>query len=320
MYAIISPFSKTFDDVWLIYSIPSFLLDNIKVGQIAEFPIKNKTEIWVILDIKDSIRIDFDESKLKPLISLKNENLFISNYRSELLIWISQYYITAIHNSLNLFLPRNLREKIFKNKVKNESLNDYYYSYNYSSLLTTNQSATYNNILNSNNDNILLYWLTWSWKTEIYIKLIKDTLDKGKQSLFLIPEIILTNQLAEKIINIFWKKVLIINSTISEATKTKYWIDINKSCAKIIIWTRSAIFYPYNNLWLIIIDEEHDKSYLSDSAPRYNTIEVAEKITEINWNKLILWSWTPSVVSMYKWITKKYEIISLLEVYKKKSL
>jgi len=301
MYAIISPFSKTFDDVWLIYSIPSFLLDNIKVGQIAEFPIKNKTEIWVILDIKDSIRIDFDESKLKPLISLKNENLFISNYRSELLIWISQYYITAIHNSLNLFLPRNLREKIFKNKVKNESLNDYYYSYNYSSLLTTNQSATYNNILNSNNDNILLYWLTWSWKTEIYIKLIKDTLDKGKQSLFLIPEIILTNQLAEKIINIFWKKVLIINSTISEATKTKYWIDINKSCAKIIIWTRSAIFYPYNNLWLIIIDEEHDKSYLSDSAPRYNTIEVAEKITEINWNKLILWSWTPSVVSMYKW-------------------
>jgi primosomal protein N' (replication factor Y) len=111
----------------------------------------------------------------------------------------------------------------------------------------------------------------------------------NKQSLFLIPEIILTNQLSDKIKNIFWNEVLILNSTVTEATKTKNWISMNNNDAKIIIWTRSALFYPYNNLWLIIIDEEHDNSYISDSSPRYNTIEVAEKITELNWNMLLLW-------------------------------
>jgi primosomal protein N' (replication factor Y) len=134
--------------------------------------------------------------------------------------------------------------------------------------------------------------------------------------LFLIPEIILTNQLSNKIKNVFWKEVIIINSTITDATKTKYWINIYNVDSKIIIWTRSALFYPYNNLWLIIIDEEHDNSYISDSAPRYNAIEVAEKISELNWNKLVIASGTPSIKSMYKAIKWDYEIVNLLKKYK----
>lgn len=323
MYIIVSPFSKTFDDLWLIYYVPDFLINDIKVWQIVEIPIKDIIEIWVVLKLLENIYdYEIDETKIKSLISIKNPNIFLSKFRIELVFWIANYYFTPIHNSLNLFFPKNLRDKILKDKLKQNLDSDfsekkwvYEYTFDNKILLSTEQNKVYNQIIESKKNKILFYWLTGSWKTEIYINLIKEYLDKWKQILFLIPEIILTNQLSKKINKVFWDKVIIINSTVTDANKTKYWLDINNSNAKIIIWTRSAIFYPYNNLWLIIIDEEHDNSYISDSAPRYNTIEVAEKITELNWNKLILASGTPSIKSMYRALKGEYSLVNLLEKY-----
>ena len=163
----------------------------------------------------------------------------------------------------------------------------------------------------------MLFWVTWSWKTEIYINLIKKYIDEWKQVLFLIPEIILWNQISSKVKKVFWNDVILINSTITETQKTKYFIDIYHNKAKVILWTRSTLFYPFNNLWLIIIDEEHDNSYVSDQSPRYNAIEIANKITDINNNKLLLASGTPSINSMYKAINKEYELLNLLDKYKK---
>jgi len=321
MYVLISPFSKSFDEIWLIYAIPSFLIDEIKVWQIVEIPIKDSLEIWVVLNILETINTNYDDSKIKSIINIKNNNIFITNYREVLLKWVAYYYFTAIHNSTNLFFPKNLREKIWKDKLpelSEKSNNWYKYTYNNKKTLSKEQEKIFNNIIETKKNKILLYWLTWSWKTEIYIQLIKYYIDIWKQILFLIPEIILTNQLSIKISNVFWNDVIIINSTVSDAKKTKYWIDINKKKAKIVVWTRSALFYPYNNLWLIIIDEEHDNSYISDSAPRYNAIEVAEKITELNWNKLVLWTWTPSIKTMYKSVKGELEIFNLLKKYSKK--
>lgn len=315
MYVLVSPFTKTFDDIWLLYSVPDFLNKKISVWQVVEIPIKDKIENWITLEIISNITQKIDDSKIKSIIEIKNSEIFISKYRVNLVTWISKHYFTAIHNSLNLFIPKNLKSKIEKNKLKNEKNDDLKYLFNYKIKLTTEQNTALNHIQNSKNNKILFYWLTWSWKTEIYINIIKHYLDIGKQILFLIPEIILTNQLSSKIKNVFWENVLIINSTVSDATKTKYWLQINNNSAKIIVWTRSALFYPYNNLWLIIIDEEHDNSYISDQSPRYNAIEVAEKITELNWNKLILASWTPSIKSMYKAVKKEYELVNLLKKY-----
>lgn len=329
MYVLVSPFSKTFDDIGLTYIVPDFLVADIKVWQIIEIPIREFIEIWVVIDISDSPRWEYDESKIKSIVSIKNPNIFLSWYRIDLARWIASYYFTAIHNSINLFFPKNLRDRILKDKIslippsvgipfgkgKNLIGIKMEYTFNHKITLSSEQNEVLNNILTTENKKILLYGLTGSGKTEIYIKLIKETLDKWKQTLFLIPEIILTNQLAAKIKDVFWNNVYILNSTITDATKTKYWLEINSSNAKIVVWTRSAIFYPYNDLWLIIIDEEHDNSYISDSAPRYNTIEVAEKITELHWNKLILASGTPSIKSMYKWVKKEYEIVNLLKKY-----
>jgi len=317
MYCLVCPFSKTFDEVWVTYKVPDLLTSEMKLWQIVNIPLKNKNELAIIIDITNSLDIDFDESKIKEIISIKNNFVFLSDYRVKLIKWIAKHYYTAIHNSFSLFIPKNLKEKIIKDKVKTDKNEEFNYTFNYTNKLSQSQEKAYKEIKNSKNKKILLYWLTWSWKTELYINLIKENLDKNKQSLFLIPEIILTNQLSDKIKNIFWDNVLIINSTITEANKTKNWININNNNAKIIIGTRSALFYPYNNLWLIIIDEEHDNSYISDSSPRYNAIEVSEKITELNWNTLILWSGTPSINSMYKAVKWEYQLINILDKYNK---
>lgn len=319
MYSLVSPFSKTFDDFWLLYLVPEFLENEIKIWQIVELPIKNNIDVWVVLNIfknLDELNVEYNISKIKSLISIKNNNIFLSIYQIKLLSWISEYYFSLIHNSLNLFFPKNLVAKIKNWKINLLKTKEYKYNYLDNIILSKSQSDTLKKINNSKNNKILFYWLTWSWKTEIFINLIKKNLDLWKQSLLLVPEIILTTQIFKRIKYIFWEDVIIINSTVSDAIKTKYFIDINNWNAKIIIWTRSALFYPYNNLWLIIIDEEQDNSYISDSSPRYNAIEVAKKITEINWNKLILASWTPSFKSMYKSVKKDYNLVTLLEKYK----
>ncbi len=316
MYILVSPFFKSFNATWLTYHVADFLSKDIEIWNIVEIPFKEKIELGVVLKKNIEIENKLNETKIKSIISIYNNNIFLSKYRTELLQWISDYYITNIHNSNNLFFPKNLVEKIRKQKLKIDNTEEYNYLYNHEIWLSTNQEKAFTEIKHSKNNKILFYWLTWSWKTEIYIKLIKECLEKGEQTLLLIPEIVLTNQISEKIKKVFSQDVIIINSTITDATKTKYWLAINSLKAKIIIGTRSALFYPYNNLWLIIIDEEHDNSYISDSAPRYNSIEVAEKITELNWNKLVLASWTPSIKSMYKWVKSEYKIVNLLEKYK----
>lgn len=318
MYAFVVPFSRSFDEIWLIYEIPEDLINSIKIWQIVNIPLQKKQDLWLVYKIEKDVKTDFNPKKIKQIISIQNENQLIKWYSIDLLLFISKHYLTPIHNSLSLFLPKNTREKIKKNKLDFSKTSDYNYEINIKYSLTKEQNRVYEEILKKENNKILLYGITWSWKTEIYIQLIKYYLDLWKQSLLLIPEIILWNQTLEKIKKFFWKDVIIINSTITETKKTKYFLDIYHNKAKIILWTRSALFYPYNNLWIIIIDEEHDNSYISDQPPRYNAIEIWEKINELSNIKLLLASWTPSINSMYKWIKGKYKVINLLEKFKSK--
>lgn len=316
MFCYIIVFWKTFDDVWYTYCIPDFLLWEIQKWQIVEIPFWEKIEYWVIYKIFEKLNEDIKKEKIKPIISIKNNNLFIKNYRLKLLVFIASNYFTPIHNSLNLFLPKNLVWKVIKEKLDFEKTNQYNYNFNLKFNLSDKQQEIFDKIVNEEKNNkFMLHWITWSWKTEIYIKLIERYIKNEKQVLLLIPEIILTNQISKRLIKVFWKNILVLNSTVTDAKKTQYFLDINSSNAKIIIWTRSSLFYPYNNLWLIIVDEEHDNSYISDQSPRYNAIEIANKITDLNWNKLLLASWTPSINSMYKALKWDYKLLSLLEKY-----
>jgi primosomal protein N' (replication factor Y) len=317
MYCLVTTFNKSFDDIWLIYFVPDYLSCEIKVWNIVNIPYWKEIEIALVLKLNISLW-NIDESKIKSIISIKNNNIFLNEYQDKLIPWLAKYYITPIHSSANLFFPRNLLDKIKKDKIINfETKAEYNYNFEQNISFSKAQDITYKNIINSDNKKILLYGITWSGKTELYIKLIQEQLKNNKQSLLLIPEIILSNQVSNKIKEVFWNDVLIINSTVSAAKRTWYWMDIYTWKAKIIIWTRSAIFYPFNNLGTIIVDEEHDNSYVSDQSPRFHSLDLVNKISDYLDIPLLLASGTPSITSMYKSVKWEYKQITLLEKYKR---
>lgn len=316
MYWLIAPFSWSFDDVGLTYFIPPHLQNQIKIWDIVFIPSKkDEITIGVVMNIMTEFSWDFAQDKLKSIIDIASKDFSLFSYQTKIIQWMSSYYFTLIHNCTSLFIPSNLRKKLETWKVKHK---EKVYSYKNNLIaLTEKQEKVYESIKNSQHNKILLWGITGSWKTEIYKKLIGDYLAIWKQVLILIPEIVVWYELGERYKKSFWNDVIIINSTVSEAKKTELWLDVFSGEAKIIVWTRSSLFYPFSNLGLIIIDEEHDSSYNSDKSPRYKSIEIAEKISEICNIKLILASWTPSVESIYKANKGKYQLFSLLEKYKK---
>ena len=125
-------------------------------------------------------------------------------------------------------------------------------------------------------------------KTEIYMQLIQNVLDKGKTAIILVPEISLTPQMVDRFLARFGEIIAVLHSKLSVGERYDEWNKIYEEKAKIIIGARSAIFAPVKNLGLIIIDEEHDSSYKSDKSPRYNAKEIAKYLAKENDIPLVL--------------------------------
>ncbi len=145
----------------------------------------------------------------------------------------------------------------------------------------------------------LLYGVTASGKTAIFIKLIEQVVTAGKATLLLLPEISLATQMAQRMIELFTGGVALIHSGLSGGERAGYYTGIAEGKYKIVIGTRTAVFAPMNNLGLIIIDEEQDSSYRSDQTPRFSAISVASYIAKENKALLLLASATPSISSYY---------------------
>lgn len=310
MYYRIIPFSGSFDTYGLIYSSDSLLSPWI----VVQIPLKDKVILGLIVwEIKKN-DISYNPSDVKEIIWELWDFEFLSQNQLKIVDFVSEHYITPIHNALWLYFPKNLFEKIQKwsyVKIKEKE-----YKYNTSSTsLSPKQEEIYHNICLSEKKKHLIYGVTGSGKTQIYIKIIEENLTKWLQTLLLIPEIILTSQIWERVKHVFGEDVIILHSGVSAAQKSQYWMDIYRGEAKVIIGTRSSLFYPYNNLWTIIIDEEHDESYISDNAPRYHSLDVAEKISELYDVPLVLWSGTPKVTTFYRTLQGEFCLHHLLEKF-----
>lgn len=172
--------------------------------------------------------------------------------------------------------------------------------------LSGEQKEVYEKIRDKiNSDNkfpILLHGVTASGKTEVYFKLIKDTLDKSKNVLFLAPEIALASQLTKRLTKKFGiNDVAIWHSSISDGERYDVWQKINRNEIRILAGARSAVFAPLKNIGLIIIDEEHESAYKQNNpAPRYDAKVIAEKLATFHNSPLILGSATPDIVTYYK--------------------
>ena len=157
----------------------------------------------------------------------------------------------------------------------------------------------------------LLHGVTGSGKTEIYLTLIAKCLHEGKSSIFLVPEISLTPQMLSQLRARFGRNAAILHSGLSAGERFDEWWRLRTGEAKIAIGARSAIFAPLENLGVIIIDEEHDSSYVSESAPRYNTFDVALLRAKKNGCKLVLGSATPAVETYKRASEGEFSLIRL---------
>jgi len=165
----------------------------------------------------------------------------------------------------------------------------------------------------------LLHGVTSSGKTEIYVKLIAEALEKGQQILYLVPEIALTTQLVSRLQHYFGAKVSVFHSKYSLNERVEVWHNVleNSDKAQIILGARSSVFLPFNNLGLVIVDEEHEQSYKQfDPAPRYHARDTAIVLANLHGAHTLLGSATPSVESFFNaTMEHKYGFVALSRRY-----
>ena len=177
--------------------------------------------------------------------------------------------------------------------------------------LTMEQMNALETIRSSDDNVFLLKGVTGSGKTEIYMQLVKDAINENKSCVVLVPEISLTPQMIERFKGRFGKEVAVFHSKLSDGEKYDEWYRVKSGKAKLVIGARSALFLPFVNLGLIIIDEEHENTYKSEQSPRYVTREVAEYISILKDAKVILGSATPSIETYYRALSSEIQLVEL---------
>ena len=202
-------------------------------------------------------------------------------------------------------------KKIERNPLQNKQIK------NTSKLkLTEEQQYAYEQVAytidNNEYNQFLLYGVTGSGKTEVYLQLIDKVVKQDKTAIVLVPEISLTPQMLDRFISRFGKETIaVLHSKLSIGERHDEWKKIKEGKAKIVIGARSAIFAPVQNLGIIIIDEEHDSSYKSESSPKYNAKEIAKKIAKEENIPLLLGSATPDLSTYYKAQQREITILEL---------
>lgn len=196
---------------------------------------------------------------------------------------------------------------------------------NYQIVLSTAQQAAFDDVNREflSKDVVLLHGITGSGKTEIYIKLIEDTIAQGKQVLYLLPEIALTTQLVTRLTRYFGNKVSVFHSKYSNNERVEVWNNLLKQSenAQIVIGARSALFLPFSNLGLLLVDEEHEQTFKQqDPAPRYHARDAAIVLAQFHQAKTLLGSATPSLETYYNAKNNKYGLVTLAERFGKTPL
>lgn len=207
--------------------------------------------------------------------------------------WIASYYFCSVGEALSLMIPRAVRPKSFA-VLPVSSVSE--------TTLTPEQQVAYDGIKNDLRHNqtfFYLYGVTGSGKTEVYIKLMEDTIAAGKSVIFLVPEIAMSYQTLERLRAKFGDLCAVLHSGLTGSTRLGEYLRLFNGKARIAIGPRSALFAPLADIGLIIIDEEHDGAYKSDESPRFQARSAAFHLANSMHAAVVLGSATPSVESWY---------------------
>ena len=276
--------------------------------------VKDKTLNFVYLK-KDIEEIEEDienkiikSEKQKRVLNFLIQNEGIQTTELEIITNTTNAVLKALEKKEYIEI---IEEKVERNPFLNKDI-----KHTKKLKLTEEQQNAFNKIdetINNNeNKEFLLYGVTGSGKTEIYLQLIEKIIQKNKTAIVLVPEISLTPQMVERFIARFGQeKIAVLHSKLSIGERYDQWNKIKNGECKIVIGARSAIFAPIQNLGLIIIDEEHDSSYKSETNPRYNAKELAGYMAKKNNIPLVLGSATPDISTYYKAENNKIEMLKL---------
>lgn len=208
-------------------------------------------------------------------------------------------------------------KEIFTVQKKQVSrLNDSLDEFEVNFILSKAQQTAFNEVAEQFKikDVVLLHGITASGKTQLYIKLIEEAIAEGGQVLFLLPEIALTTQIVERIKRYFGDKIGVYHSKFNDNERVEIWNKVLNGAYQVVLGARSAVFLPFIDLKLIVVDEEHESSYKQhDPAPRYQARDAAVFLGHLHQAKVILGSATPSIESYYNATTNKYGLVTLNE-------
>ncbi len=218
---------------------------------------------------------------------------------------------SLIKQEVSTSYKRLLENNLIKiNKVRKYRINKEE-NKNKSYILTLEQESVRDSVDITNYNTYLLYGVTGSGKTIVYIDLIKKVINNNKTAIMLVPEISLTTQMVNRLYDSFGNDVAILHSGLSDGEKYDEYTKISNGEVNVVVGTRSAIFAPLKNIGLIIVDEEHSSTYKQENAPRYNAIDIAKWRGEYNNCPVILGSATPSLESFARAKKGVYKLLSL---------
>ena len=292
------------------YRIPEDLEDRIVPGVRVRVPFGNadRNRIGFVIDITD--HVDFPEERIKPVASLLPKALNTGSELIELAAFMASEYGCTMNQALQTVLPvkkiigKNRRRKDPVRRIEDlsgaEAVQD--------EALNPEQASVCASILRNSGRPVLLYGITGSGKTRVYIELIRHMQAAGKQTIVLIPEISLTYQTVRELTKHLGQRVAVMHSRLSQGEKYEQYRKAADGEIDVMVGPRSALFTPFTKLGLIVIDEEHERTYQSDTSPRYDTRTVAAQRAAMTGACLVLGSATPSLESYTKALNGEYDL------------
>jgi primosomal protein N' (replication factor Y) len=323
------PINKVF-----LYKVTDKLKSLCKIGVRVFAPFGRRNLIGYIVGHQDKADIE-----TKEVIEILDTEPVISDEMFKFTRWIADYYFCSWGEVIESAMPAWVDVKIVNKKeirrVK-ERISNFQFpiSKSYDPLsqspqnlklpLTIHQEEALKKIqskINKGDHHVfLLHGVTGSGKTEVYIRTAAEVLKKGQKVIVMVPEITLTFQIFQRFVKFFGSRIAILHSGLTDRERYNEWMKIKNGEADIAIGARSDVFAPFENIGLIIVDEEHDTAYKQDNNPRYNGRDIAVVRGKLSDAVVILGSATPSMESFHNCQIGKYEYLSLPERIDKRSL
>lgn len=300
------------------YRIPDELTDVIKPGIPVMVPFGKGDKERLGYVVRITSEAGFDPSKIKDILGIAQKQTDVNDRSLMLAGWMKENYGSTFMASLKTVMPvkRTVKKRESKSEDGSGSMAPYFGD---SAGIVPSESQA--NIVRDILDNFdkgypgvsLIHGITGSGKTLCYMELMSGMLEQGFQSILLVPEIALTYQNVARFTARFGDRIAVLHSKLSAGEKSELWERAQKGEVSVVIGPRSALFVPFSKLGLIIIDEEHETSYKSETCPKYHAREVAIQIAKFNNAALVLGSATPSLESYYQAKNGNFRLYTLKE-------